>query len=144
MLDEQLRYLADRMEILDVSRLYARAVDRRQFELLREVFVEDATLMGNAFRFNTLREIIEAMAMLAQYKSTFHSVHNQLVEIDGDCARAETYCVANHIYEIDGEERKLDWGIRYLDKLVRVGQSWKLQERELVLDWTQDLPLRAD
>ncbi|MCY1519478.1 hypothetical protein D9M68_542310 [compost metagenome] len=56
-------------------------------------------------------------------------------------ASAETYCVANHLYEAEGVARKLDWGIRYRDRFVCRDGLWRITHRELLLDWTQDLPV---
>ena len=58
-------------------------------------------------------------------------------------ASAETYCVANHLYEAEGVTRKLDWGIRYRDRFVCEDGLWRISSRELLLDWSQDLPVQA-
>ena len=37
----------------------------------------------------------------------------------------------------------LDWGIRYQDRCVREAGAWRYARRDLLLDWSQDLPLDA-
>ncbi|UIF89915.1 nuclear transport factor 2 family protein [Cupriavidus sp. UYPR2.512] len=122
---------------------YAQAVDRRDFARLAEVFSPDARLTGPGFRMDGAQAIVDGMASLGQYSATQHHVHQQMVVLDGDTATGETYCVANHLYEQDGVPRKLDWGIRYQDRFERSQGQWRIAARELVVDWTQDLPLRG-
>ncbi|SPA54556.1 nuclear transport factor 2 family protein [Cupriavidus taiwanensis] len=122
---------------------YAQAVDRRDFPSLAELFSPDAWLSGPGFRLDGAQAIVDGMAALGQYRATQHHLHQQTVVLAGDAATAETYCVANHLYEQDGVQRKLDWGIRYQDRLERWQGRWRFAARELVVDWTQDLPLRG-
>ena len=86
------------------------------------------------------RDLIrQGMQAIEQYSATLHCMHNQLIEIDGDEARGDTWCIANHIHEKDGVPHKLDWGIRYKDHYRREASGWKIARRELVLVWQQDL-----
>jgi hypothetical protein len=89
-------------------------------------------------------EIERGIRAIEQYEATQHCVHNQLVELRGDRASGETYCVARHLYTRAGVRRKLDMGVRYQDEYVRRGGAWRIARRELVLDWTQDLPLEQE
>ena len=68
-------------------------------------------------------------------------MHGHVVEVNGDEATGDTWCVANHIHEKDGRPHKLDWGIRYKDRYRRDAAGWRIAHRELVLIWTQELPL---
>ncbi|WP_042883123.1 nuclear transport factor 2 family protein [Cupriavidus necator] len=122
---------------------YAQAVDRRDFPKLADLFTPDARLCGPGFRMNGAQAIVDGMASLGQYSATQHHVHQQLVEVDGETAAGETYCIASHLYEQDNVPRKLDWGIRYQDRFVQWRGQWRIAARELVVDWTQDLPLRG-
>ena len=136
-------YAADRIAISDIAYLYANAVDRRDFELFESIGSEDCVIKGPGFSFNGIDEIIAGMKVIEQYKSTFHAVHNHLITVEGDHAEGEIYCVASHLYDKEGVERKLDWGIRYIDQYVRTNTGWRLKTRELILDWTQDLPTKG-
>jgi hypothetical protein len=136
------REVADRAEIRDLACRYARAVDRRDWALAETLFTEDATLKGARFELVGCAQC----AGLAHrpFRATQHSVHNQLVEVAGDRARGETYCTAHHLYDRDGRARMLDWGIRYQDLCVREAGAWRYARRELLLDWSQDLPLASE
>lgn len=122
---------------------YAQAVDRRDWAQLATLFTEDAAVEGPGFTLPGRDAILAGMRQLDHYRTTQHHVHNQLVNVDGDVASAETYCIANHVYTRDGVDRKLDWGLRYQDSLVLRDGQWLFTRRSLLLDWTQDLPLHA-
>jgi len=133
--------LEDRQALRDLAYRYARAVDRRDWALAGELFTRDCVLVGPGYELVGRDGILAGLRRIDQFRATQHSVHNQLVEISGDAATGETYCTAHHLYERDGVRRKLSWGIRYQDRCVRDAGSWRYARRELLLDWTQDLPL---
>jgi hypothetical protein len=122
---------------------YAQAVDQRDWAALSRLFTPEATLKGPGFSFDGVTAIVEGMNGLGHYSRTQHHIHNHLAEVDDLQASAETYCVANHLYETEGIERKLDWGIRYRDRFACMDGVWHFTYRELLLDWSQDLPLRG-
>lgn len=133
--------LEDRLELRDLAYRYARAVDRRDWKLAEALFTRDCVLVGPGYELVGRDGILAGLRRIDQFRATQHSVHNQLVEISGDRASGETYCTAHHLYERDGISRKLTWGIRYQDRCVREAGAWRYERRELLLDWTQDLPL---
>lgn len=135
--------VADRLELRDLVVRYARIPDDRDYALVDEVFAPDATLAGPGFSLRGLDQIREAMKAIEQYSATLHSVHNHRVELAGDSASGETYCVANHLLEKHGRPHKLDWGIRYQDRYQRGPDGWRITHRELRVVWEQELPLRG-
>lgn len=122
---------------------YAQAVDQRDWSALSRLFTHDAVLKGPGFSFAGVAAIVDGMHGLGHYSRTQHHVHNHLAEVNEQEASAETYCVANHLYEAEDVTRKLDWGIRYRDRFVCEDGLWRISSRELLLDWSQDLPLQA-
>jgi hypothetical protein len=89
-------------------------------------------------------QIVRGLRSVERYRATFHGVHNQTLEIAGDEAAGETYCVANHLLERDGRSFKLDWGIRYQDRYRRGDDgAWRIARRELIVDWEQEAPLSS-
>ena len=119
---------------------YARFVDDRQFDSMREIMVDNFTQSGPGFAAGSLDEFIANLQVLNNYSATFHLVGNQYGEWQNDLYRGETWSVASHIYEKDGEQRKLDMGIRYQDVIETEGTVFKYLSRDLVIVWTQDLP----
>jgi len=133
--------LEDRVALQELSARYARAVDRRDYAAFVALFASDGVLCGPGYEMKAHAEIDKGIRLIEQYETTQHCVHNQLVDVRGDTASGETYCVARHVYTRDGMKRKLDMGVRYQDQYRRDAGAWRLTRRELVLDWTQDLPL---
>lgn len=135
--------IEDRLALQELSNRYARAVDRRDYAAFVALFAANGVLCGPGYAMTAHAEIERGIRLIEQYEATQHCVHNQLVEVRGDTASGETYCVARHIYERGGVKRKLDMGVRYQDEYRRERSGWRFTRRELVLDWTQDLPLTA-
>ncbi|MBM4385494.1 MAG: nuclear transport factor 2 family protein [Deltaproteobacteria bacterium] len=135
--------IEDRLALQELAARYARAVDRRDFVGFSALFTRDGVLCGPGYSMRAHGEIEKGIRLIEQYESTHHCVHQQLVDVRGESASGETYCVARHVYEKKGVKRKLDMGIRYQDEYRREQGTWLFARRELVLDWTQDLPLLA-
>ena len=135
--------IEDRLALQELSNRYARAVDRRDYAAFVALFAANGVLCGPGYAMTAHAEIERGIRLIEQYEATQHCVHNQLVEVRGDAASGETYCVARHLYERDGVKRKLDMGVRYQDEYTREVGAWRFARRELVLDWTPDLPLTA-
>ena len=120
---------------------YARYVDDRQYERMREIMAEDFTQQGpNGLRSSSLEGFISNLAVLNTYQATFHLVGQQYGEWHNDIYTGETWGVASHIYERDGAQRKLDWGIRYQDVIEAHSGSGRYMSRDLHVVWIQDLP----
>ena len=148
-----LRELLDRREIYDLALRYARAADRRDYAAFAEIFTEDGRIAGHrgdAFATDPLYSlegrdaILTGLRGLEQYEKTLHLVANQLLEIEGDRARGETYCTAHHIYRKGGAPVNHTMAIRYQDRFVRQNARWWLEERRLAIDWERHTSLGED
>lgn len=136
---------ADRLALLDVAYAYARFADRVDADGVGALFVADGVLriirrgvdaapvqrVGRA-------EIVAAIKRLDRYDATFHLVGNHHYEIDGDTATGEVYCVAHHVDGDAGARRDHVMMIRYHDRYRRGPHGWRIVERELHVDWTED------
>ena len=126
---------------------YAHFVDRRDPHAVAALFCEDGVLaiysgdpeVVQPDRVRTGREeIASALAGMTKYEVTTHFLGQQMVEVNGDDATGETYCMAHHIYEADGVRRDRVMAIRYLDAYARVEGEWKIGRRRLAIDWTDE------
>jgi hypothetical protein len=142
--------LADRLAIRRLVDDYARAADRVDGPAAGACFAPGGVLRifhrGHAepTRVRTgPEEISTAFAGLARYDVTLHVVANHYVEIDGDTATGETYCLAHHIHDADDGTGKLDYmmAIRYLDEYRRTTDGWRITARNLHLEFTEDRPV---
>ena len=149
--DDQREFL-DRLEIRTLVDRYARAADRVDGDGAASLFTEQGALrifhrgIVDPVRERIGREAIAtAFTGLSRYDVTLHVVANHLVEIDGDTAVGETYCLAHHVRSIDeGEAAHLSdlmMAIRYLDTFVRTVSGWRIAQRHLQLEFTEERPV---
>jgi hypothetical protein len=137
--------VADRLALLDLAFAYARHADRIEADHLGALFVDDGVLrivrrgsdappverIGRA-------DIVSAIKRLDRYESTFHLIGNHVYEIDGDAATGEVYCVAHHVHGEPGSRLDHVMMIRYQDRYRRQADGWRIAERELWVDWTEE------
>ena len=140
--------LVAQQEIRDVLIRYTRGVDRRDDDLVRSCYWPGAHDDHGAFQ-GTVEEFVDWLQVLDHYDSTMHLIGNQLVEIDGDTAHAESYCVAYHRRSARGGEpgHDLVLGLRYIDRLERRPASqgeWRIADRKCAFDWSRHDPITAE
>jgi hypothetical protein len=125
---------------------YAAAVDGRDLEALRRLFLPDATLAvrrgdGAPEVHEGHAGLADVIAMLGAFEATLHEVSSVLVEIDEDGAGASgtSVCVAHHVRGREGREAEdLVLHGRYTDRFAREGESaWRFAYRELRVLWTE-------
>ena len=135
-----LREMIARQKIADVLARYARGIDRCDLDTLLGVFWPEAKAdygSGEQLAAAWCKATLEALKGMLR---TQHAISNQLVEIDGDEARAETYCQAYHELESPAGRREMVVGGRYLDRLERRNGEWRIAQRTYVMDWNRNTP----
>lgn len=135
-LEQVMRELKDRAEILDVMLRFCRGVDRCDHVLTLSAYHEDAidnhgSFIGSAKDFTdwVIRFQIEHLVW------TSHYITNHYCEIDGYTAKAETYVQAVLRFERDGKLFDMQGCGRYLDRLERRDQKWGIVHRVVLGDW---------
>ena len=116
--------LRTRLELQDLTTQYGRGVDHRDFELLRSVFTQDARLAivsrepgaEPSMDVRGRESVVDAMRGIRRYPVTTHFVGRQHVEVDGERAAGETYCIAYHLHDVDGRTFNYVMSIRYQDR----------------------------
>jgi hypothetical protein len=141
MIDDAVRELLDRAQIHDLLARYARGVDRRDLDLVRSCFTDDAAYEGALSKSDIAQALATLREGLARYTTTMHFIANQVVELDGDTAHSETYAVAYHRAEGAGGGEDLVLGVRYRDELVRDAGRWRICHRRAVCDWQRRDPV---
>jgi hypothetical protein len=140
--ESELPRLIDAAALRRTAELYAQGADRRDKVTWAAITTEDCVIEAPGIRLNGQREIVAALDIMAQlYVATQHRVSNQLVIIEGDRARGETYCIADHLSAGEGGRTILTWAIRYQDRWRRDLGQWRFERRLLILDWTETRPL---
>ncbi|MCW2548822.1 MAG: nuclear transport factor 2 family protein [Mycobacterium sp.] len=141
--------LADQLEIRQLAADYARGVDVPDGKRVADLFLPDGVLRichrgkSEPVGERVGREAIaSAMDGLTRYEKTMHVVANQYIDLSGDSATGETYCLAHHIREVEGKGlMNYVMAIRYLDQYSRADEGWRIAVRELQVEFTEDRPV---
>ena len=130
-----LQEVQDRIEIEALMNLYAEMVDQREWKLMDRIFALEAMVdytstggVAGPFR--------ETFAWLDRALETWpinlHIITNLIIEFEGDTARSRCYFHAPMARETnpDGDGQLIITNAgRYLDRLVRTADGWRIVER---------------
>jgi ketosteroid isomerase-like protein len=135
--------LLDQQAIRDVLIRYTRGIDRMDPELVRSCYHPDAYDDHAAFRGDRDGFVEWFQEALSFFERTMHFVGNQLVEVAGDTAHAESYCIAYHRRGASRSEPASDLiiGLRYCDRLERRDGEWRIAHRVCAMDWSRIDPV---
>ncbi len=128
-----LRYLADRIELMDVMLTYAKGVDERDLKLYRSVFADDVEVVGfgsEVFRGADAWTTYVEQA-LAQFGPTQHMLGPQLAAVDGDTAHCRTDVQALHFLKAAPRDTLTLWAT-YVTDMRRIDGTWKIARHELI------------
>ncbi|WP_067676762.1 nuclear transport factor 2 family protein [Nocardia miyunensis] len=137
---------ADRLAIRELVDAYAHCADRRDAKGQRELFTTDthfvvymdATSAEPTQDLHGRDALIPIFENLNTYTATTHFNGQSTVDLDGDRATGESYCIAHHVFSDEAGQRKLMIAsIRYLDQFVKQDGEWLFAERRLMVDWTE-------
>jgi len=140
----EIRYLLDRAAIQDVLARYFQGIDRCDPDQVRSCFTDD--VQAHYDERPPIRGIKELMAGFRTFqrrkegtmKITTHFMGNLNIRlIRGDMAETETNAIA---FLVDPDDRVNMRSLRYIDRLRRDGDGWKICDRVHTLDWSCCLP----
>jgi len=123
----------DYQEIRSVLIRYASALDKKEYERLKEVFIPEATAsypgVGECKNLDSIIELVSGV--LDRCGPTQHLLGNFNIEIQGREAMASCYLQAIHVGlgEYAGQLLTV-WG-EYRDRLVKTEAGWRIKHREL-------------
>jgi uncharacterized protein (TIGR02246 family) len=141
----QLQELADRLELRSLVDAYAFAADQRDRASFAGVFTVDGTLATGQGgpRYVGQPAIASVLNWVEErFDKTMHFVGNQSAQLQGDVAQGLVYCLAHHISNNDGAPRDTVMFVRYVDRYVRTADGWRIEERELNIEWQETRPLQ--
>ena len=133
-----LQTLLDEREIHQVVTRYCRALDTKDWALLDDVFVPDATsdlasgrtLVG----IDAIRDRIRNA--LHELDDSQHLVGNHEIAVDGDTATHRCYLQAQHVRTAAAGGPNYLVAGRYEDQLARTDMGWRITHRSLTVMWT--------
>jgi hypothetical protein len=162
-LESRLKLALDRQEIEHVLKLYCRAIDRCDMELLKSIYHPDGTDDHGSFSGNAM-EFAEFIipALRAGITDGMHTVTHCTIDVDGDFATSESYYWAYQRAH-GGEEAVTAFfgpdyaarckaegtldachdyycGGRYIDLFERRGGEWKILRRKITNEWNDIRP----
>jgi hypothetical protein len=118
------------------------------WDLVRSAFHVDAYDDHGFVRGNVddLLDFISSDAGLSRFDATMHYIGHQVIEVDGDRAKAETYGVIHHVLpESPASGPGLEViGLRYIDRFEKRDRRWAIAHRVLAFEWASRLPREAD
>ncbi len=141
-IDPDLRVLLDERDIVAAATRYCRALDTRDWDLLGDVFVADATAdLPAPAQFAGIDAITERVrTALGLLDESQHLVGNHEVDVDGDDATHRCYLQAQHVRRSAADGPNFIVAGRYDDRLVRTGAGWRIAHRALTVMWTDGNP----
>lgn len=139
-LSGELDALKSRQEIVDCVARYMRAQDRLEPDLQRSAFHADAWIDCGPVAGDVDTFVNYAQGGLAGCAFTHHMIGQTTITIDGDRASGEIYFIAYHRMTLDGEEKDMIFGGRYIDEYARREGEWRILKRREIADWTRTDP----
>jgi len=101
--------------IEEIIKRYFALVDRRELDLLDELFEPDGKMPGKPL-------------------AASHLMHHCTIELQGETAKSDAFAVSYLVLE-GKSDRMLVRGLRHLDRFQRLPSGWRIQERWHNLDW---------
>ena len=136
-----LEEMADRLAIIEIIHTYARGVDRADAGILKSTCWDDAELDYGGYK-GPAHAFCEMLPDgLRMFLNTQHQISNTLIEISGNTANVESYLTAHHRRPNDTEMTYIG---RYLDRMEKREGVWKINFRQIVMTWHQDVPTTED
>jgi ketosteroid isomerase-like protein len=145
--DPELQRLIDEAAIRRLLARYPRAWDRHDEELLASLYHPDA--IDDHGHYNGPWQGYLEYAH-GRWRDGFHWMHHngtQIIELEGDVAYVETYCLAFY------REPPADGGpadhetflrVRYLDRVERRNGEWRIAHRRVVYSPSHILPVAKE
>jgi hypothetical protein len=139
-IEQQLLDMHDRLALQELVYDYARAVDRRDFALLKSLYEEDAIDDHGVWFCGRASDFIEELErLLPTWECTMHCVTNSVFRIDGDRAEGEIYKIAYH-RSLEPNQYEMVSGGRFLDRYRKRDGKWRFAHRMLVNDFEMQSP----
>jgi hypothetical protein len=143
-LAEDLKTVVARDRIRDCIIRLARGEDRRDAELIGASCWPDSTSDYGVFRGNFAEYLAWVVPGSPALPVTQHMLGQSFIELEGDVARAETQVISYHRVDMGEEHRDVFVAGRYLDRLEARGGKWRIAERTMIYDWSQDIGRSID
>ncbi len=142
-----IQYLLDRAAIHDVLARYYQGIDQGKPDQVRSCFTDDVLAKyderpptkGIDAMMNSLTAFAKQQS--GEWKVTTHFMGNlNFNALHGDIAETETNAIACLVLPGEPKEQVTLRSLRYLDRLRRTKDGWRICERMHTLDWSCHVP----
>ena len=139
--DPELQLLLDKQAITEGLHYYCRAVDRKNYAALEDVYWPEGTDDHAIFK-GGVKAFVEFAKKAHRGMVTQHSLGNVIIEwIErGNIARVESYFHAYHEKKIETGIESYVVGGRYLDKWEKRTGEWRILARMAAIDYYNYAP----
>lgn len=143
----KLQYLTDRAAIQDLLTRYFQGLDRSNPGQVRSCFTDD--VQAHYAQRTPTRGIEALMASLQNFnklsdgrmKITTHFMGNFILSsLEGDLAETETNAIAFLVEPQEGKDLVAMRSLRYIDRMRRQKNGWRISDRIHTLDWSCQVP----
>ena len=126
---------SDVAAIREVVLRCAQAVDRKDWAGVRACYHPDAYDEHGSYRGGVDGLIDDMRARHADSEHSSHAIANIVVDVEGDVAFGDSYCLAYLLTRGEGTWTELDVRCRYVDRFERRPEAgWRIAHRIVVYD----------
>jgi hypothetical protein len=146
-LDEFLVEHWHREQIRDALLRYCRGLDRKDFDLVRSAYHDDAIDDHGAYCGDIPGLIAWMRERHRSVEQCLHAITNTTIERSGDLAVAESYCISHQRYYRDGggledeaalsadrEREQIIAIVRFIDRFEHRGSGWRIAHRKVAFE----------
>jgi hypothetical protein len=139
--DLAIERLLDKEAIRDCLARFCHGFDRGDAEIVKSAYWPDATEdHAGSYEGPVYPWIDETIKFLRARQATWKTIGINLIRISGEDADVESYVFAvSNLPNVAGESRHVLAGARYLDRMQRRSDEWRILRRVAVMDWFIDV-----
>jgi len=137
-------FLVDREKIRDCLARLSRGEDRRDADLISGCYWPDATDDHGVFVGSFADYLAWVVPGTPSIPVTLHTLGQSLIDLRGASAFVETHVTAYHRIDMEGQQRDVVIGGRYLDRMQKRGREWRIAHRIMINDWLKDFGRSVD
>jgi hypothetical protein len=143
----EIQQLIDRAAIHDLHTRYFQGLDRCSPEQVRTCFTEDVRAhYDKRTPTRSLNALIDSIQVMGKVQKGSLRISNHFMgnlvflRIEGDTAETEVNAFAFLVEAGSGGDRVAMRSLRYLDRMRRQKDGWRISDRIHTLDWACDVP----
>jgi hypothetical protein len=141
--DEVMGFL-EREKIRDCVARLARGEDRRDAALISACYWPDSTSDYGVFIGSFDKYLSWVVPGSPAIPVTQHVLGQSIIDLNGSTALVESQVTSYHRIVMGDEERDTVIGGRYLDRMEKRGNEWRIAYRTMLYDWFRDFGVSVD